>query len=248
MKTDIIDLATKNLVKYMELKELYIVQPEIPKEKGALVMKCYKAEKLESIMMVILDYFDCRFQQNVEAQSIAIFPHEDYDLPIYELDFIEGKYVIFFSTDLYPVDDIVLNPSYREKYLDALEPHWLKGMGILTGETIQPVAALRAINSPYNLRGFAMPKYETRVDKTLMPSDWARKDLIEVALGYLSVWLNGYTRAEKIDEETKKRVRSRIKSIKGQWARYDTGIEVTKRAFGEELLRKIMAATPLARQ
>jgi hypothetical protein len=246
MKTDILDSAMAMISKFMELKKRYEVEPKIPDGKGALKMRIYTAEKVESITFGQLGFFDCRFNQNVEMQTIAIFSADEYDLPIYEVDFIEGTHVIFFSTDLYPTDDIVTNPSYREKYLDALNDYWLRGRDILTGEVIQPIAALRAINSPYGLRGFVMPKYATTVDDTLMPSDWGRKNLVEVALGYLSVWLDDYKIAEKIDEEAKKRIQKRRGLIRQQWAKYESGIEVMKRAWGENIVKGIISGSPLA--
>jgi len=245
MKSDILDSAMAVMSKFMELKQRGVVERKIPRGKGALKMRIYTAEKLESVTFGQLDYFDCRFNQNVEMQTIAIFSTDEYDLPIYEMDLIEGTHIIFFSTDLYPTDDIVANPKYREKYLDALNDYWLKGRSILTGEVVQPIAPLRAINSPYGLRGFVTPKYATVVDNTLLPSDRGRKILVEVGLGYLSVWLDDYKKAEKVDEETRKRIQKRRESIRRQWAIYDQGIQVMKRAWGEDIVKGILASSPL---
>lgn len=118
-----------------ELQE--VIQPMI--EGCLLSFYTDKIEKLTASFHI--------YMKRMAVTILMIAPNDDYDFPMLSLMFTEDSGSVQSFVDMHPLRDLVIDPWYREKYLDPVEPIWKEYQDVQIG--ISPSAWYRALLSPF---------------------------------------------------------------------------------------------------
>lgn len=156
---------------------------------------------------------------------------DDYDLPIFSVEFDESAPRIGLTIDLMPVVDIALHPEYQEKYLSPLEDFWRKYRALpgLTRDG-RCLVQRRYASWPWARETMSPFCLDGRIEE---PED--RIKIIDAIIDYARVWLDLLIKAEPIrDPAYKQEMLNRKKVMQKFYRDRDPGGEVIKKIFGEE--------------
>lgn len=89
-------------------------------EGTGVTLRAFETEKIEKIGIGKLD------GGSLQYGVCTIFPAEGYDLPIFFSRWEEQKEEITFMVDLIPAVDAMVDEPYRKKYVESMDPLWLR--------------------------------------------------------------------------------------------------------------------------
>jgi hypothetical protein len=111
----------KAAIKELEVLNLksVAIDPElklINAEGGWIALDVFQGEKILKAVFSIIEISST----SVAEQSIILWPDDGYDLPVFWCNLTQMPGMSFHIFDLIPLMDLVVWPSYREKYLSLL--------------------------------------------------------------------------------------------------------------------------------
>lgn len=184
------------------------------------------SDKIEKIT-----YGELHYMRRAIYSTINFTASDDYDLPIFSVEFDESAPRCGATVDFMPVVDLALHPEYQEKYLSPLAGLWRKYRTIpgltkedrcLVQRRYAPWPWAREAMSPFSLDG--------RIEE---PEDRAK--VIGAIIDYARVWIDLLKKAEPVkDPVYKQEMLTRKKAIQTFYRDRDPGGEVIKKIFGEE--------------
>jgi hypothetical protein len=187
------------------------------------------SNKIEKITFGELHYI-----RRAIYSAINMTASDDYDLPVFSVEFDESAPRIGVTVDLMPLVDIAVHPEYQEKYLAPLAGLWRKYRTIpgltkegrcLVQRRYAPWHWARESLSPFSLDG--------RIEE---PED--RVKILAAIIDYARVWLDLLKKAEPIkDPAYKQEMLTRKRTLQKFYRDRDPGGEVIKKIFGEEKQR-----------
>ena len=178
-----------------------------------------------------ITYGELHYMRRAIYSTINFTASDDYDLPVFSVEFDESATRIGATVDFMPLVDLSLHPEYQEKYLSPLADLWRKYRTIpgltkegrcLVQRRYGPWAWARETMSPFSLDG--------RIEE---PED--RIKIIDAIIGYARVWLDLLKKAEPVkDPVYKQEMLNRKKVMQKVYRDRDPGGEVIKKIFGDE--------------
>jgi hypothetical protein len=150
------------------------------------------------------------------------WPNENYDFPALVMAWEESRKRLHIIIDLMPIVDVVEYESYREKYLDGIEPVFNEYKDLIGPPSTY--RWFRAQLGPYNI--FDGPSGQ-------------RERALTCQMEYIKHWAGLVKNAEPMkDPEYKKYVNKRKRTIQMQLRQRDPLGSVLIRTLGEELGKK----------
>ncbi len=196
----------------------------VPIMEGAeLFFSTDKIEKL-AIAVIILT-------KRIASAWVEVTPNDDYDFPIFEVDLFEYSDNVFFLLDMHPLRDLVMDPWYREKYLDPVGPICKKYQDLNSGK-YQTASALSSFLSPYSISGLHKPAVEQR-------SNIAR--MLKCLVEYLGYYIdNVVANAEPVsDPEGKAFVVKKKQAMRAYYRTKDPTIARMSEELGFDHLKRV---------
>ena len=191
------------------------------------MQKVYKTvKKVEQSILTELHYM-----KRAKYSLMNMTATDDYDLPVYAIEFDQSAKRIGTTIDLMPLVDVAVHPEYIEKYLAPLAGLWRKYRAIpgfssegrcLVQRRYAAWPWARESLSPYTLDG--------RLD-----DQEHGYTAIEAAVEYAKIWFDLLEKAEPVrDQAYKQEMLTRKKTLQKLYRDRDPGGEVMKKLFGDE--------------
>jgi hypothetical protein len=188
-----------------------------PSFEGSLL--AFSASKLEKL---VLGYM-C-FMNRMVVFFTMVYPADGYDFPVLGSDHTEAADHAGLILNLHPLADLVVNPAYREKYLDKLDSTW-KNYLDLDNQT-NPGAWYRALLGPYDMNG----RYP------ISGSDRApAARALEVICKYLEYWTGLVREARPVEGAARQYAIDRREAVKTAFREKDPGLKPLAASLGAEL-------------
>ena len=180
----------------------------------------YTAPKLEKIVLSVQS-----FRDKLMSYGAAIWPDNEYALPIFSTYWAESAKGSYFITDFYPTADCICDIPYMEKYLEPLEDIFYKGMDYFPGlSSGRNPNWFKALVSPYCLSGDFSPSTK----KT-------QQQILELMTTYLTIYYDLWEKDQPRDPEYMKSLNFRKTAIKENFREKDPGGFMMIKAVGQEL-------------
>ncbi|MBN2105882.1 MAG: hypothetical protein JW832_00540 [Deltaproteobacteria bacterium] len=185
------------------------------------VNKMEKCEKVTLSNFIMMD--------RIMACAVTIVPAEEYALPMLVLEWSETENIISVLVDFIPPVDIVMEPGYREKYLDPLDDCWMKYKD-LPGMSPNRFSWTRQLMGPYSLCGHISK--ETEENKALC---------LQIFKDYLECWMKLWQEAEPVaDPQLKEKIKERRSTIRKVFRDNDEGAKTMRQIIGTETVDLIL--------
>jgi hypothetical protein len=167
--------------------------------------------------------------QRLVCAAVLISPNDDYDLPMFEVDLFEYTDNVLFLLDMHPLRDLAVDPWYREKYLDPVEPIWKEYLDL--NDTVQRNDFLSPFLSPYSIRGHQKPADDKR-------SNIAR--MLECTVKYLEYYVDTVVaKAEPVKDPEGKAYAIKKKNLYRESLRAkDPTVELMNKQLGLDFIRR----------
>ncbi len=188
--------------------------------------RVYAAEKLEKIGVSSVIFFGA-----MNAAVVCITPGDEYDFPMFVMDWDESEDHIFFICDLVPTDDVGRNTDYLNKYLYEPLEDLFQEHATIPGLKPSVFHWVRATQSPYCITGTIDKSSKESVTRALKST-----------LDYLKVWIEIYKKATPMDPESDymKLVNERKVNIRKTYHFFDPGGGAIEKFLGEKRARKAL--------
>ena len=176
-------------------------------------------------------YGELHYMRRAIYSVMNMTANDDYDLPVFSVEFDESAPRIGATVDLMPLVDIAIHPEYQEKYLAPLAGLWRKYRTI-PGLTKEGRCLVQRRYAPWNWARESMSPFslDGRIEE---PQD--RIKILDAIIAYGRVWLDLMQKAEPIkDPAYKQEMLNRKKVLQKFYRDRDPGGEVIKKIFGEE--------------
>jgi hypothetical protein len=185
----------------------------------------FSADKIEKLVIAIIV-----LTKQINSAWVEVTPNDDYDFPIFEVDLFEYADRAFFLLDMHPLRDLVVDPWYREQYLDPVEPIWKKYLDLNTGQSVT-ASALRSFLSPYSIIGIHKISDDKRSNIAKM---------LECLVEYLEYYVNNVVaKARPVrDPEGKAFVIKKKQAMRAYYRTKDPTIAQMSKQLGFDLLKR----------
>jgi hypothetical protein len=219
-----LDLKPLTNYKGVDITELENIKK--PLMEGSIL--CFYTDKIEKLILA-----HQVFMKRMSIKYVMVYPHDDYDFPFFAGEVDEAPSHAFFILDMHPLQDIVVDSWYREKYLDPVEPIWKEYLDL--HNDINPFAWFRAFLSPFAITGRHKPKNADRSELSRLTESTAK---------YLEYYVNHVIpEAEPVKDPQAKEFAVRKKNaIRETYKTKDPGGGALIKALGAELFKKVVHA------
>jgi hypothetical protein len=219
-----LDLKPLTNYKGVDLTDILRIKKPLM-EASILVFHTDKIEKLMTGFLV--------FMRRMAMTPLVIIPKDDYDFPMLGTEYIENPGRLHFLFDMHPLRDIVVEPWYREKYLDPFEPIWKEYIDL--HNDINPNIWFRAMLSPFPICCRQEPKNSDR-------SGFSRAT--EFLAKSLEYYINNVIpKAEPItNPQAKQYIVKRKNMIRETFRTMDPGGGPLAKTLGIDLAKKVLLA------
>lgn len=191
--------------------------------KAELNFQCFEASKIRLLRSMYIDGDDA-----VQVLDLTVYPRIEFDLPIFCANFFTTPATSIIVLDLNPLNDVITNREYREKYYNRLVP-----LGTKYAELLPWGGKLTA----ESLRFFSPIVIWTR----FTPSKENHDILFAAFKDYYKAWLDLIERA--VEERDACQVMHNLEAQHRYltWrAEKDPGHQLLKRLIGEAKTRDVM--------
>jgi len=195
-------------------------------EGGWIALDVFRDEKIDKAVFSIIEISS----RSVAEQSVLIWPGHGYDLPAFWCNLTQMPGMSFHIFDLIPVMDIVVWPSYAERYLSALPELKKKAVDLLKDGIAEkdfelPSLAARAF-SPYRI--------------CLKLTDEGVSRIAPLIEEYCKVYLNLWQKAEPVSQPDEEAFCARkSEAVRKLMKENDPGYPTMVSIFGEEITPRV---------
>jgi len=195
-------------------------------EDGWITLDIFQGEKIAKAVFSIIEISS----MSVVEQSVLIWPGNGYDLPVFWCNLTRMPVSSFHIFDLIPVMDLVIWPSYGEKYLSALRELKKKATDHLKDGIAEKDFALTAAVayafSPFRLCFKLTDEGVSRI--TPLVEEYSR--------AYVNLWQKAEPVRQPDEEAFCTRKREAVRKLMKE---NDPGYPIMIRTFGEETTKRV---------